>query len=180
MLSTPLLSMPNCPALSPEAMLKDSCELEPGGEGRRRENVTSSHWPRYKCFWSHFLWKRGLYDRTACSASLSLFLNPPANFSQVSQWSRSLWNNYFLTRVEEREGRMLTGAAAEGTASRAHLCISFSRSCTVATCNFSPSTMVGDKGFEGFSFRNQDSIVLLLTEQLFSSVLPSSTKQHYY
>lgn len=134
MLSTPLLSMPNCPALSPDVMLKESCELEPGRVGRRKvENVTSSHWPRYKCFWPHFLWKWGLYDHAACLPSSSPFLNPSANFSQVSQWNRSLWNNYFLTTVEEREGRMLIGAATEGTAGRAHLCISFSRSCTAAT-----------------------------------------------
>lgn len=46
--------------------------------------------------------------------------------------------------------------------------------------NFFPSKMVGDKGFEGFSFRNQDSVVLLLIEHLVSSVIPSSTNQRYY
>lgn len=71
---------------------------------------------------------------------------------------------------------MVIGVATEGMASRAHLSISLSRSCTVATSNFSSSTVV----VKGFLSETQESIFLLLTEQLVCSFLLSSTKKHYY
>lgn len=71
---------------------------------------------------------------------------------------------------------MVIGVAIEGMGSRAHLSISFSRSCTAATSNFSSSTVV----VKGFLSETQGSIFLLLTEQLVYSFLLSSTKKHYY